>query len=579
MPNVLAMSFEGALAPAFDLACLEPGGRLPDGWGLGYYHGAEPSASVLKEPNPQQGSIRSQLVRAWDHLASPLFLLHLRTATWGNLTDANTQPFKRSFGRRDWLFAHSGSLESRLEPTGPQRFEPVGSTDTEVLFCELLGRIAGKGVRTIGELDLGLLRDWMAEFNQYGNVTSVLTDGHDLAVYADKDAKGPVYLWAVVPPYEQVAFGDEDLMVDLTRRGAAGQRGVVVSSSPLEARGSLPVEWTMLPPGTLVVIRQGAVRALINPDSQAQAPTSPAFHVRARQKLPERAEPKVLDVIHRTVYRYEKAVERSTHLLKLTPAHDHVQRLISHGIELSVEGRSRDFDDVFGSRARRVLIDRPYTELSIVARSRVETLDVDPLSFRPIHASTQIPLVWMPWQRHMLQPYLLPPELPETELRELTDYAMGFVKRNDYDLLDTLLDINATLFGEYRYQQGVTDVFTSAYDVYVNRRGVCQDFTNLFICLSRLLGVPSRYVCGYLYTGPKHPNQRMAEASHAWVQVYLPEVGWRGFDPTNGVLTQTDHVRVAIGRNYVDATPTSGTLYVGGGDERLEVEVRVERLV
>ena len=76
---------------------------------------------------------------------------------------------------------------------------------------------------------------------------------------------------------------------------------------------------------------------------------------------------------------------------------------------------------------------------------------------------------------------------------------------------------------------------------------MCQDFTNLFICLARLLGVPARYVCGYVYTGPKSaellPHQRQGEASHAWVQLYLPQVGWKGFDPTNGILTQTDHVR------------------------------------
>ena len=153
---------------------------------------------------------------------------------------------------------------------------------------------------------------------------------------------------------------------------------------------------------------------------------------------------------------------------------------------------------------------------------------------------------------------------------------MSFVKRNEGDLLDTLLDINSTIFREYQYQQGATTVLTSAFDVYVNRRGVCQDFTNLFICLARLLGVPARYVCGYIYTGPKNPNQVQSEASHAWVQVYLPEAGWKGFDPTNGILTQTDHVRVAVGRNYLDATPTSGTIYVGGGGESLTVDVKVE---
>ena len=70
----------------------------------------------------------------------------------------------------------------------------------------------------------------------------------------------------------------------------------------------------------------------------------------------------------------------------------------------------------------------------------------------------------------------------------------------------------------------------------------------------------------------------MAEESHAWVQVYLPEVGWKGFDPTNGKLTQSDHVRVAVGRNYIDATPTSGTLYVGGAGESLAVEVKMKRV-
>jgi transglutaminase-like putative cysteine protease len=119
---------------------------------------------------------------------------------------------------------------------------------------------------------------------------------------------------------------------------------------------------------------------------------------------------------------------------------------------------------------------------------------------------------------------------------------------------------------------------TTAFQVYTTRRGVCQDFTNLFICMVRLLGLPARYVCGYIHV-PKSKeaaaNVRQAEASHAWVQVYLPEVGWKGFDPTNGIITQTEHIRVATGRHYRDATPTSGTIYVGGGGETLEVAVEV----
>jgi transglutaminase-like putative cysteine protease len=223
-----------------------------------------------------------------------------------------------------------------------------------------------------------------------------------------------------------------------------------------------------------------------------------------------------------------------------------------------------------------VLIETPFTELVIESHALVVTVDTDPLEFRPLHARTTIPLNWMPWQRHMLQPYLLPPELPEAQLVELHEYAMSFVERNDYDLIDSLLDLNRSIYRDYAYKTGSTTVHTTPFDVYVGRQGVCQDFTNLLICLARLLGIPARYVCGYLYTGSTAENRAMAEATHAWAQVYLPEAGWKGFDPTNGVLTQTDHVRVSVGRNYMDATPTSGTIFVGGGTETLEVDVTIE---
>jgi transglutaminase-like putative cysteine protease len=281
-------------------------------------------------------------------------------------------------------------------------------------------------------------------------------------------------------------------------------------------------------------------------------------------------------VVHRTAYRYDKPVERSSHVFKLAPVDDRLQRLLSHQIDVSVDGPYRDYEDVFGNQARRMEVERPYDAMTITSTSRVEVLDVDPLSYRPLRQRAQIPVVWMPWHQQVLQPFLLPLELAESELTELSEYAMSFAVRNDFDLVDTLLDVNQSIFQEYKYTQGETTVYTTPFEVYTHRRGVCQDFTNLFICLARLLGLPARYVCGYLWTGPKNPNQRQAEASHAWAQVYLPEVGWKGFDPTNGILTQTDHVRVAVGRSYRDATPTAGTIFVGGGGEKLEVEVRVE---
>jgi transglutaminase-like putative cysteine protease/predicted glutamine amidotransferase len=581
MPNLLAMSFEGELTPSFDLRCLHPGtaGKYPDGWGVGYYPPGEPSAQVLKEPAPSVKSQRTELIKAWDHLESSTFVVHIRTATWGSISDANTQPFSRIWGGREWLFAHSGSLSARPEVAKGSIFEPVGSTDSEVIFCELMNRIADRRWNTLGDSDPSLLHRWMSDINDLGTLNLVLTDGRDLCVYVDR-AKGGMDAWEILPPYDKVAFLDDELEVDLTRRGVKSRKGIAITTRPLgAAAGALEPRWRPLPLGQLLLIRQGVVRAEESrpgPVSGEDPSRRPALRPRGRLARPTEAAPKRLQVVHRTVYRYEKAVERSMHLLRLRPAHDRLQTVLENRIDVNVPHESREYEDVFGNWVRRLRVDTPFQEMVIEARSLVEVKDTDPLSFRPLRARTEIPLVWMPWHRHMLNPYLLPPESPESELTELTEYAMSFVKRNDYHLLDTLLDLNASIFSEYRYRPGATTLATSPYQVYCNREGVCQDFTNLFICLMRLLGVPARYVCGYIFTGPKNPNQRQSEASHAWVQVYLPEVGWKGFDPTNGVLTQTDHVRVATGRVYSDATPTSGTIFVGGGPETLEVDVRVD---
>jgi transglutaminase-like putative cysteine protease len=436
------------------------------------------------------------------------------------------------------------------------------------------------------------VRTWLDVMDDDGGLTIAMADGRDLMVYADRDAEGAVYVGQLLPPYGRVALVDDDLVLDLGARGTLSRKGVLIASTPLEAvagdgngdeEGAPPVavEWKQLTPGHLIVIRQGAVIAEAvppGPGPAAQVPSmlSPAVQSRAALTRPKKAEVRRFAVTHRTVYRYAQQVERSAHVFRLTPMTDRLQTVLEHSLHVSVPGQTRDFEDVFGNRVRRLLTETPWTEMVIEAKALVEVKDVDPLDYRPLKARSTIPLVWMPWQRQTLAPFLLPPELPESELHELSEYAMSFVGRNDYDLLDTLIDINQTIFREYQYRQGSTTVFTTPFEAYVNRRGVCQDFANLFICLARLLGVPARYVCGYVHCGPSNPNTAQSEASHAWVQLYLPEVGWKGFDPTNGVLTQTEHIRVAVGRNYVDASPTSGTIYVGGGPETLEVAVKVE---
>jgi len=580
MPNLLAMSFEGSLAPCIELHCLRPGGqRIPDGWGIGFYPGGEPSASILKEPAPPEGSIRSQIVKAWEHLEASILMLHVRAARWGSISDANTQPFLRSWGGRDWLFAHSGSLRHRLELSVEPRFEPVGSTDTEAIFCELMSWVFEGRYRSLADIDPQVLRRWFEFVNEHGSLTSVLSDGRDLLVYADKHGQDDAYMREIQAPYRELVFGDGDATVDLTKRGIKARKGVLIASAPLQLNGQDDGLWQRVMPGQLVVVREGAIIARANPDgASGNGVTQRRIVARGVDQAADPAPVRRFRVQHRTVYRHGTNVERSVHRFRLCPTHDRDQALLSHRLFVSVEGRSHDFDDAFGNRTRTLTLDRPWSELCIDAVSEVEVKDTDPLALRPFVGARTLPLIWMPSERQMLAPFVLPPELPETELSELAEYGMSFARRNQMELFDTLLDINQTIFSEYSYQQGTTRIGTTAFEVYASRRGVCQDFANLFICLARLLGIPARYVCGYVWTGATADNKQMGDATHAWVQVYLPDMGWRGFDPTNGRLTTTEHVRVATGRSYVDATPTSGTIYVGGGGEALEVAVSVTLL-
>ena len=285
-----------------------------------------------------------------------------------------------------------------------------------------------------------------------------------------------------------------------------------------------------------------------------------------------------LRVRHLTTYHYNQPVTKSVHRLHLRPVQDWKQSVNYYSLSVTPEvdtGRVTEFEDVFGNFGARFEVTKPYTELSIRAESEIEVLDYDPFEFtKNLKVRPKFPLSWMPWEVKMLQPYLTPLELPDTQLSELYAYAQSFVERNHGDVLETLFDINLTLFREYKYTPGITDFSTTPFDVYSHRCGVCQDFSNLFITIARLLWLPARYVCGYIYTGNTGESRAQSDASHAWVQVYVPSVGWKGFDPTNGVLPHLDHVRVGVGRNYRDTAPVTGTLY-SPANESMTIDVEV----
>jgi transglutaminase-like putative cysteine protease/predicted glutamine amidotransferase len=563
------------------------------GWGMGWYPNSERGASVVKDPSSSGGDGVGSAIGEWKRFRSTLFLCHLRGHNRPR-SQQDAQPFVRSYGGRQWIFAHDGDFEPGYDTALPlpddPAFEPLGRTDSEYAFCWLLSRLHAQRSRSLQDVDPDVIHDWLKTLNQLGPLNVIVADGDLLLVYRDRNQTHALSWTRRVPPHAYARLEGPAVTVDLDAPAEANRTGIVFSSVPLSRD-----EWLPLEAGQMVLVRRGSVvwdsqpaavwpggtssAASAVPSSRAE--TSP--QIAAAQPVPlhtELAAPpgttRILNVVHETTYHYTEQVERSSHRLLLRPIEDRFQEILSYEIELSPVGTATEYEDVFGNGAVHLELEMPYSQFQIRSRARLRVHAPPTLEQRLGARRATIPLVWMPWQRQMLSAYLLPPELPETQLHEISDFAMSFVERNDHDLAGTLIDMNQTLYRDFEYVAASTTSATTPFEVFESRRGVCQDFANLMICMARLLQVPARYRMGYIFTAADYENKVQSEASHAWVELYVPRMGWHGFDPTNGRQVGSEHVRVACGRDYRDATPTSGTIYRGGGMETLTIGVRVE---
>jgi transglutaminase-like putative cysteine protease/predicted glutamine amidotransferase len=567
--RLFALSFDAPASPSIEFPGLTSDETLsaPYGWGLAWYPERSRSARSLRESSAIGETASARFLSTPERFQTELAVGHVRgTARQGGPDDA--QPFVRAYAGRDWTFAHAGDLSgdhaNRLPLATGGVLEPVGRSDSEHLFCWILSLLQEHKIRTLEEFGWERLHQALQMANDLGTMTVLMSDGRDLIAYQDRDMSCALCRTRRIAGSRDRELRGEDVAIRFGHVAAA-RTFVALASEPLSDE-----VWARMQPGQLLVIRQGAVVWDSHSGAVPIIGSAPPM-----LRFPYRATPRTLDITHETVYRYATPVERSTHLLRLMPVQDARQMLLAYDMQCSVRGLQQHYDDVFGNAVLRLSLANPFTELRIVSRSRVHVTPPTPFE-RALPRRMALPLVWMPSQRQMMQPYLLPPELTDAELSALSDYAMGTVRRRRSDLAETIADLNETIYRDFQYVPGVTHVETTPWEVFTSHRGVCQDFANLLICLLRLLNVPARYRVGYIFTGTDYANTLQSEASHAWVELYVPEYGWLGVDPTNGTFVSADHVRVASGRNYRDAAPTSGTIYAGGGPETLYVSVRVE---
>ena len=274
---------------------------------------------------------------------------------------------------------------------------------------------------------------------------------------------------------------------------------------------------------------------------------------------------------HVSRYRYARYVRQCTMLLCLEPGDDRRQRLLDFRIEANPEGRlSREIDS-FGNPRHVLDIQRTHHVLEITARSTVESRPLAALptrlgigAWREIraHAGT-----FSNWDFTHPSPLVRPtPNLDAFAERHR-------IKRGN-DPLESLLRLSDTLHRRLHYIPGATSAESPVDHVLETDRGVCQDYAHVMIAIARSWDIPARYVSGYLHVTGQAGEHSPGNATHAWVECRLPNLGWIGFDPTNRSLAGPGHIRIATGRDYRDVSPTRGVIQ-GGGETRLEVTVDV----
>lgn len=285
------------------------------------------------------------------------------------------------------------------------------------------------------------------------------------------------------------------------------------------------------------------------------------------------------DLKQRTLYDYGAGVALSQHVLRLLPVDRPGQVVEAASLRIAPPpGEQADSRDFFGNAVHAIGFDAPHDRLDVVTTARVEVTRADPPiadltpAWEVVRASAAASADLGPMSPvHGLYPSRAVPLVPA-----ITDYAATSFPPGR-PVLAGAVELARRIKADFTYEPGATDVSTPPAEAFSLRRGVCQDFAHIVIAGLRGLGLPVLYVSGYLRTLPPPGRQRLegADATHAWVSVWCgPEVGWIGIDPTNAIPAGTDHVELAIGRDYVDVAPMQGVILAAGA-HRLTVAVDV----
>ncbi len=263
-----------------------------------------------------------------------------------------------------------------------------------------------------------------------------------------------------------------------------------------------------------------------------------------------------LHIAHSTVYNYDPPASGAIQLLRLTPRNHDGQYVVRWRIDVSPDARLSAREDAFGNMTHVFTATGPFSQLSVAVDGEVETHGTDGVVRGTVER---------------FPPGLFLRETPLTQADAAIANLAEEVRGGGGATLATLHALLERLHGEIAYDLALTDTPMNAAEAFAGKRGVCRDLTHIFIAAAHCLGIPARYVAGYLQLADGTIDQ---EAGHAWAEAFVADLGWVGFDPANAICPTEAYVRVAIGLDSLGAAPVRGTRF-GIGSESLEVAIRV----
>lgn len=275
----------------------------------------------------------------------------------------------------------------------------------------------------------------------------------------------------------------------------------------------------------------------------------------------------VFTIHHITKYDYDRPVKESVNEIKMYPFASSHQETLGHELIITGNPDLLSFTDYWGNKTGCFNLLLPHREMVIESKLTVRTTsNVEPAIETPSYVSDLKTAIGN--DLHLLE---LVRTSPPESLEKMESYVASFYLSSK-TIAEIVKDCCSFIFTDFTYIKGITTIETTVDQIVAQKAGVCQDFAHVMLELLRMMGIPARYVSGYIC--PNKNGMRGEGATHAWVEAYIPKNGWVGIDPTNNVWATSNHVKLAVGRDFNDCTPAKGT-FKGPARQSLSVYVSV----